>query len=175
MTTLAADRPTIASPAMTIEVLEAKLRAVEPAVVLTPPWLLQKIISHDRGRAGSPFTVAHREIHLIDRRRLLEIANDENLTLPGYPPNVPTVILLVRPEVDWIATHPAPPTLRDYWRLLFHARIDAELHRKLAAGGRAALEARIEQIGRSAFNEARFVLQREGNLAPNCTAREAFA
>src|SRR5258706_1090163 len=153
MTTVAAERPGLSHPPLTFEGSEEALRAVDPAVILTPPWLLQKIISHDRGRGGSPFTVAHRQIHLIDRRRLLEIANDENLTLPGYPPNLPTLILLVRPEADWIATHPAAPTLRDYWRLLFHARVDAELHPKLASSGGSAIEARIERIGPEAFKE----------------------
>jgi hypothetical protein len=157
--------------------VEGAVRAVEPAVVFFQPWLLQNLIGLDRGAGISAFSVPHREIHLISRPRLLRLADDAGLPLPGDLPEHDTLILLARAEADWAAARPSSDLLGHYWRLLFHARIDQHLRDSLSAPacGQGAIDARIERIGRGVFNEARFVLERERHLPPRCDDREAYS
>ncbi len=156
--------------------LEARLREVEPSLVLVPAWLLQNIIALDRGFAVGAFAVPHREIHLIDRRRLLKLAQDDNLPLSADLPDVPVLILLARSEFAGREHQPTARVLRHYWQLLFHARLDAEFQRALSASSCdvAAVHARIERIGRGVFNEARFVLHRERYLGHGADERETY-
>jgi hypothetical protein len=64
-----------------------------------------------------------------------------------------------------------------YWRLLFYARVRGAVQAALASAPlpRAAVQERIERLGRTVFNEARFVLQRERYLAASCDDCEAYA
>src|SRR5256885_1269179 len=131
MTTVAIETPAPANTGdLTPASLEAALRAVEPGVVLVPRWVLQNVIAADRGMGGSAFTVPHRKSHLITPSRLLEIAGEDELALPEELPNQPRLVLLPSPH-ERLAGRPADEVLRHYWRLLFHARIDAEMQTKL--------------------------------------------
>src|SRR5258706_11613568 len=96
MTTIAIDTPTKPNSTLSPRALESTLRAVEPGVVLAPPWLLQNVIAAHRGLGGSPFMVPHRKVHLISRARLLAIAAEESLSLPDDLPPVPSLVLLAR-------------------------------------------------------------------------------
>ncbi|MDB5289962.1 MAG: hypothetical protein JWL69_1203 [Phycisphaerales bacterium] len=158
------------------EAAEEAVRAADPSAVFLRPWLLQNLIGLDRGPGVSTFSVPHREIHIISRRRLLELADDASLPLPDRLPGSDSLILLARAEADWAATHTSAELLRHYWRLLFHARIDQHLRAKFSKPvcGRGAIEERIERIGRGIFNEAKFVLERERYLPPRSDDREAF-
>ena len=176
-TTLSTDPVHAGKSCLSIRLLDAALREVEPGAVLVPPWLLQNVIALDRGLGGSPFTVPHRKIHVIDRKRLLRLAHHDGMVLPDDLPNAPTLILLARAESDWLAERPGTEVLRYYWQLLFHARIDADLCGKFSdpSFDREAIESRIERIGRSAFNEAKFVLGRERYLSHNADPCETYA
>ncbi|MGA2498304.1 MAG: hypothetical protein ABSH20_11220 [Tepidisphaeraceae bacterium] len=175
-TALETGRPGDATSAHDRLRLEAKLREVEPSLILVPAWLLQNIIALDRGFAVGAFTVPHRKSHLIDRQRLLRLVQDDNLPLSADLPDVPTVTLLARSESDWLENQRPARVLRQYWELLFHARLDAEFQRALSVSScdLAAVQARIERLGRGAFNEARFVLQRERYLGHDADERETY-
>src|SRR5437870_1781163 len=105
--------------------LEAALRRVEPAAMLLPSWLLENVIAADFGIGGPLFSMPHGRSHVISRDRLMRLASDEELPLPTTPPEQPTLLLLVRPDNDWLSATPAGDALLAYWRLLFHAAIDA--------------------------------------------------
>jgi hypothetical protein len=130
MTTFLVDSPHAPQPALAIDKLQTALREVEPMAVLVAPWVLQNVIVFDRGAGRSPFTVSHGKLHIISRQRLMAIADDKKLVLPEIP-DLPMLILFVRPETDWLKERSEADALREYWRLLFHARIDIALGSKL--------------------------------------------
>ena len=178
MTQLAAEQPVAVAPSpLTAAALERQLRSVEPSVVLAPLWLLQNLLTHERGTGGSPFTVPHRRILVIDQARLRHDAADADLPLPADLPDSPTLILLSRPDSEWLAQTPPADAIRYYWRLLFHARVDAEVRRALAKDGdvKPCVQSRIERVGRAAYNEAKFVLNRERYLPQGADDRDAYA
>lgn len=166
--------------AISLSALEEAVRSAEPNAVIMPAWLVQKYIACDRGFRSSPFRLAHGRIHVIARRRVLQIAASEHLPLTPEPPAGQTLILLARPDNDLLASTPADRMLLKYWRMLFHARVDLDLQRHfgIGAGGESVepgrVQERIERIGRSAFNEARFVLEKERYLQPWADDLEAY-
>jgi hypothetical protein len=157
--------------------LEAALREAEPASMLLPSWLLEKIIAADREIRAPLFSIPHDQSHVIARERLIRLVTDEELPLPTDPPDEPTLVLLARPDNDWLANTPAPQALLAYWRLLFHAEVDGLLRDRRADGTLDApsVQRRIERIGRGAFREAVYVLHRERLLTTTADDAEAYA
>ena len=142
--------------------------------LIASPWLLRRIVAYDRGLAGW-VRVPHAGLHIIRRDRLLELAEQENLPIPDRLPDAADLVLLPEPHVDTLATTPPPRMLARYWEMLFHARIDALLADQFAApASTAAVQDRIDAIGRSAFNEARFVLAKEQEIAKHMERLEEF-
>jgi hypothetical protein len=156
--------------------LERALRAAEPAVVLLPSWLLERVIAADRGLRGPLFSIPHDRSHAVARDRLLRLVEGEDLRLPDVP-DEPTLILLARPDNDWLQSTPAPQALLAYWRLLFHATVDVTLQARRADGtlDGPGVQPRIERLGRAAFREGAFVLQREHALPAGADDAEAYA
>ena len=77
-------------------------------------------------------------------------------------------ILLLRPDPQELAARPHDLVLIDYWRLLFRARIELAVRRRLGAERNlgVAIRDRIERISPTAFEEIRSVLRQEGYLLP---------
>ena len=157
--------------------LEGVLREVEPGAVLLAPWLIQNVITWDRGEGRSRFGVPHRNVHVISRERFVKLMNSHRLKVPRSLADSPLLILFAAPEANWLAEHSWPEVLRHYWQLLFHARVDMEMGRKLSENAQHAgeIQSRIERMGRSVFNEACFVLRREKYLPGKSDARESYA
>jgi hypothetical protein len=157
--------------------LEVALREAEPASMLLPSWLLEKIIAADRDIHAPLFSIPHDQSHVIARDRLLQLVSDEELPLPADPPDGPTLVLLARPDNDWLTNTQAPQALLQYWRLLFHAEIDGLLRDRRVDGtlDAASVQRRIERLGRGAFREAVSVLQRERQLTTTADDAEAYA
>lgn len=157
--------------------LEHALRQASPAVVLLPSWLLETVIAADRGLRGPLFAIPHDRSHVIERDRLARLVADEDLRLPADLPDEPVLILLARPDNDWLHETPAPEALRAYWQLLFHATVDALFRAKRTGGALEGpdVQARIERIGRGAFREAAFVLGKEHLLPAGADDAEAYA
>lgn len=158
------------------EALEAAVRAAEASALLVPPWLLQKIAAYDRGPGVNVFALPRAQAYLIGRARLLEIAHREELPLDVPPPGE-TLLLLAKPEADQLASTSAPDMLSRFWRLMFNARVKSAVAASIfsAADPRAAVQERIERLGRAAFNEARYVLHRERYLSAGADDAEAYA
>jgi hypothetical protein len=157
--------------------LEHALRRANPAVVLLPSWLLETLIAADRGLRGPLFAIPHDRSHVIARDRLARLVADEDLRLPDDPPDEPALILLARPDADWLQKTPAPQALLAYWQLLFHATVDGLLRVKREDGtlDGPGVQARAERLGRGAFREAAFVLGKEHALPGGVDDAEAYA
>jgi cell division septation protein DedD len=157
--------------------LEHALREVEPAVMLVPSWLLENVIAADR-EIGARFNISTGNAHAIGRQRLLQIVDEENLPLQGDPPaDQAAIILLARPDNDWLTSTPPPKVFLAYWRLLFHASIDSQLHAKRSEGAlnSARVQQRIEGLGRSTFREAAFVLVKDRIVPPAADDVEIYS
>src|SRR4051794_26589860 len=70
--------------------LESALRQSEPAAMLLPSWLLEKIIAADHEIRAPLFSIPHDRSHVIARERLMQLVADEELPLPADPPDEPT-------------------------------------------------------------------------------------
>ena len=176
MTSLLLDGANKATCVVSAASLQEALRAVEPGAVLVPPWLLRNVVSFDQASGRSSAGMDDCEIYAIRQQRFVKMAVEQALAIPGELPVVDTLILIARPEHEWLAARPHGQILRHYWRLLFRHRVAAEVRRKLPAppADRVAVETRIERLGRCVFNEAQFVLQREQYLAPCADTTDAY-
>lgn len=160
-----------------VAALEHALRGASPAVVLLPSWLLETLIAADRGLRGPLFAIPHDRSHVIERDRLAQLIADEDLRLPADLPNEPVLILLARPDNDWLQETHAPRALLSYWQLLFHAAIDARMRAKRDDGtlDGPGVQARVERLRRGAFREAAFVLGKEHALPAGADDAETYA
>lgn len=161
---------------MTLAELAAALAAVDRSALFAPPRILRRVIKQDRQIGGIGLKVPHRKTYLIDAARLLEIVDRDELDLPADTPLSGTVILLARPDADYLASLTAGEALTKYWRLLFHARVHEALDQKAAQGGldAVAIRARIARIGPAAFEEIRTVLRQEDLLLPTVDDRAVY-
>ncbi len=162
------------------EGLARALRAADPAAVLVAPRILRRVIKHDRKLTNLGLQVPHRKTYAVAAGSALEIVDRAELgLLPGE--NLPeTLLLLERPDPERLEGRPAGEVLRDYWRLLYHARLDAELEARYRSGtlGPERVRERIDRIGQVAFDEARAVLRYEDYLLPprdDATVYQEFA
>jgi hypothetical protein len=144
--------------------VERAIQAAAPAVLFAAPRLVRRIIRADR---DLPLTLArtpHRDIAVLDSRRLAAVA-DDMIALPADIPD--RVAVVARPTYDGDAA----ATLREYWRLTFHALLDLEAPAAVARAGAAA----AALVPPAVAAEAGEVLVREGLLDRDATAAERLA
>ncbi|MEX2215209.1 MAG: hypothetical protein WD768_13840 [Phycisphaeraceae bacterium] len=148
--------------------LEKALRATDPAVVLAPPRLLRRVIRLHRGINLFLRKAPHRKTYVIDTKALLQYVDPDELDLPDGHQFAEQTILIQRPRPEKVATVPRGQLLLEFWRLLYHARIDAHLAQRVAEGSLTPAMAveRIHAIGQTAFDEIRAVLSKERFLLP---------
>lgn len=151
----------------TLELTEA-LHAVEPAVVLAPRRLMRRIIRMDTGVTSYLRSVPHRKTYVISQQRLLKYCDRDELELPRGQTLADEVILIVRPRQEKLNTLTPRQVLCEYWRYLFHAKLDQALKRAVEDGRitPAVAVQRIDDIGQAAFDEIRDVLRKERFLLP---------
>lgn len=161
---------------MTIAELERTLRTVEPTVLLASPRLLRRVIKWDRKIPGFGLYVPHRKSYIINRQKLSEIMDEEDLGNDQHFPATKEIILLVHPSAQQLAECSPEELLIHYWRLLFHASIHQALESKFAVGALTAemLEERIRRLRAAAFDEARLVLGHEELLLPPQSNTEVY-
>ncbi len=165
-----------AAPALTVTELGRIVREVDPAAFVVPGRVVRRAIKHDRGLPKILFRVPHRRLFALKGSAVLEVVDRDELGLYPGEPLPPTVILLAEPEADDLAGRARADILRDYWRRLFHARIDVELGRRFAEGtiGKVGLRDRIRRIDPSAFEEARSVLLADSLMLPPLDDRGVY-
>ena len=163
----------MAEVAVTIECLQRAITAAEPAAFLVPPRLLRRAIRAMGGRSFVGLSVPHSQCLAIGGAAALRVIEPEELGLDpnADPPDM--LYLLARPDPDELAALPSGHGLIDAWRRLFHARVHAELERRLPARA-ADLLGRIRRIGEVEFDEIRAVLRREDMILPPADDRAIF-
>jgi hypothetical protein len=156
----------------TVADLERLLLQTEPAALLVAPRILRRVIKKDRGLANPGLQVPHRKSYVIERERLLHIAEREELGVAAGRDLPPTLFLFPRPDEQHVAGKGREATLLKYWRLLFHARVHAGLQAHPLT--EAEIRGRIRRIGVTEFDEATAVLRQEYFLLPPADARTVY-
>jgi len=144
------------------------LRSVEPAAVLAPAHIIRRVIRMHRSGGGLFQKTPHRKSLVIARDSLLSFVDTEELDLPSDHAFASRVLLIQRPRQDKITTLSRSQMLLEYWRLLFHSKVDAHM-RSLREEGKllpADAVSRIHAIGQGPFDEIRAVLTKERYLLP---------
>ncbi len=150
--------------------LDLKQALAEAAAdaLLVPPRILRRVIKEDRNLRGLGLGMPHRKCYTISAEALIRLASPAELGLQPDATLSGTVLLLARAAKNDEHTLPSEQELLKYWRLLFHARIHAELEHRAAAGQLTLERVRrhIARLGPVAFAEIRGVLKREQMLLP---------
>jgi hypothetical protein len=148
--------------------LQAALFRVEPAVILTPPRILRRVIKNDCHLGGIGLQAPHRKSYFLTSEALLQIASRSELKLDPDRILPPTVILIQIPDLEYEASRRPGETLQKYWRLLFHARIHLACRDLCVSGewSEAKVKERIACIGLVEFEEIKAVLAQDDLLLP---------
>jgi len=152
---------------MRLAELQQALRAADPAAVLVPRRVLERLIQEQNQLSNLFRQVPHRKSYVIDRPTLYRFVDPDELGLEPDRLLPPTVILLSQPSSpNTLNTLDREIILLTYWRRLFHASIHRHLRQQVQSGqlNHAQIHERIEQIGVSAFAEIRMVLDQENYL-----------
>ena len=148
--------------------VERAIQAAAPAVLFASPRLVRRIIRADRDLSLAMARTPHREIAVLGSRRLAEVADDV-LALPADLAS--RVAVVARPAADRGDAAGGAETLREYWRLVFHALLDLEAPAAIARAGDAAAGLLPPDVA----TEAREVLVQEGLLDHEASDRELLA
>ena len=148
-------------PVINISDLQTALASADPSAVAVTGRTLRKVIKRDRGWSllGGR---ASRQLAYVMKPGRLELFQDDLGIRPvdGVDAMKPRILIAV-PDVADAAWETPAVVLRESWRRLFRARVEAEVDR-LENTGR--LESRIGRIGRVEFEEIRLVLNFDGAL-----------
>ncbi len=162
-------------PRLDLSSLDWTMRSADEGTVLVPPWLLRSVILADSPGRWTTLAIPRGRCLGIGRERLVAIIEQRDLPLVLPPIHAPEVVLLAAPDEEWLTATPIEEVLREYWALLYHARIHLGMRTCLAGEQTSEVQERIERIGPAAFNDARFVLLRERMLPPGAADAEAYA
>ncbi len=146
--------------------IERAFRERDPGAFFVLPRVLRRVLRHELEITSPWVRVPHRKTYVVRRERLVwlvamdELGTHDEASLPQW------VVLIARPEEDQLAKLSATDLRRIYWRLLFHARIDAIMLERTAPERMpmALVRQRIDQIGQDKFDEIRSVLKQEAFL-----------
>ncbi len=162
---------------MTIKLdeLQRAVAVADPAAILVPARILRRVIKGDRGLKW--LGGAHPTCYVIPGAALEAIVSGPEL---GRPPDAawPSITILIeQPEAEELAEMDCGLILTKVWRRLLRARVEGELKRTFESGeiDSSGLDARIEAIGRTEFEEARGVLRQDGQLLPPVSDRAAYS
>jgi hypothetical protein len=158
--------PATAPAATPLGELHRALLAAEPAAFLVEPRVLRRVVRQDRGVGLLTWHGTHRRSYAISAERALRSLSPDELGLGPDEPLPPTLFLLARPDPDEFEAHGLDALKLAYWRLLFHARVHAEVDAQVARGRLrpAELRERIDRIGQAEFDEIRGVLRYDHDL-----------
>lgn len=161
---------------MTLAELQQTLTAADPAAVLVSARVLDRVIQEVCQLQGLAWTVPHRHCFVVDRHVLFRHVEQDDLILQSHQLLPPTVILLVRPGAEELSGDELGPTLRKYWRLLFHANVHHVLQERWDQGLLNAdlIRERLNQIGQAECDEIRSVLRTDQYLRREADDREVY-
>jgi hypothetical protein len=162
---------------MKLSELQQALKAADPAAVLVPPRVLDRIIQRV-GRLTNPFgQVPHRQSLVVSRPILYRHVDPDELDLEPDRVLPETVLLLARPAQNTLATQERDALLLSYWRKLFHAAVHRRFGQLVQEGrlGPGEVAERIDQLGGGEFAEIRMVLDQERYLLPEAEDTAVYA
>ena len=144
------------------------VRAVDPAAFPVPARVVRRVIRSERDISRLGMQVPHRKSYVINAEELLQLVERDELGIELASEVPSPSILLAQPGDESLAELTLDKLLTRYWMLLFHARIDATLAKKLDTGELtpAMVRERIDQIGQVEFDEMDAVLRGEDFLLP---------
>jgi hypothetical protein len=153
--------------------IEQAIRCRAAEVVFAAPRVVRRIIRADRDLPLSFARLPHRDIAVIESRRLAALAED----FWAFPPELAaTVAVVARPDAGRFSGAERPALLREYWRLVFHALLDLSVAPAIDREPEGRGWHRVMSwIGSTQFAEATAVLVQEGYLAPDPDDRLAAA
>src|SRR5579871_4163205 len=109
---------------MRMSELQQALRAADPAAVLVPPRVLERLIQGQNQLSTLFGQVPHRQSYVIDRPTLYRYVDPDELEQEPDRLLPFIVILLARPtEPNYLTTVDRADILLSYWQRLFHACI----------------------------------------------------
>src|SRR6266403_5319274 len=85
---------------MKLAELRQALQAADPAVVLVPARILERVIQQDRDLPTLLWQVPHRHCYVVDRHVLFRHVEQDELDLEADRRLPPTVILIARPAAE---------------------------------------------------------------------------
>ena len=152
---------------ITVEELQAAMRAVEPRALYVTPRILRRVIKKHRGIAGIGLRVPHAESYWLPLGDFARIVDLDELPCPVSDLGDP-VLLLAEPDPDDLSSVPREAALTQLWRELFHLRVHLAFDARLRDGALtpAAIRQRIHRIGQPEFDEIRRVLRHEDAALP---------
>lgn len=159
---------------MKLEELSRTLRAIDPAAVLLSKPVLERVVQNVAGLNWVVWRVPHGHCLLIDRTRLWNNIDPEDLYIPPGDDRLPDTLLVLEKPTGELLAGPREEILGRYWRLLFHVTVHRELEQRLVGLTPAGLRERIELLGPAAFEEARNVLIHDGLLWAGADDRATY-
>src|SRR5438128_5034098 len=156
------------SLAVELEELKQAVGRTDPAAVLVSPRVLRRILQEAYQVPFLLVQAPHERCYFFDREVLFRHVEQDELEIEPDRLLPPTVILLARPTAERLESATADELLSRYWRLLFHCHVHMALEKRHRQGHLTldTVRARIDQIGRTEFEEIRSVLHEEKDLLP---------
>ncbi|MDX1966191.1 MAG: hypothetical protein SFV23_03370 [Planctomycetaceae bacterium] len=157
--------------------IERQFRERDPSVFFVLPRIVRRVLRTELEITSPWVRVPHRKSYVIARERLLWLVAADELGIESSAQVPDRALLLARPEDDHIGRFDALSLARYYWRLAFHAKIDAVMLERTSARSMsvAQLRSRIDHLGQEQFDEVRAVLKREGFLTHPEEPRRVYA
>lgn len=171
------DRPLLTPRVGWVTDLEQRFREREPSVFFVIPRVLRRVMRHELEITNPWNRVPHRKSYVISRERLLWLVAIDELGVESTALVPDRALLIARPEEDRLAEFSLDGLARYYWRLVYHAKLDAILQDRTSARVMtpAQLRYRIDQLGQEQFDEIRTVLKQEGFLTHPDDTRLTYA
>ncbi len=165
---------------LSMDELRWRMRMTDPAALIVPARILRRVIKESCRITSFAFRVPHQKNFFVSREAALSIADYDELGLREGCELPETLILLAEPSLSQLESATPEEILGEYWRMLFHARLHLAVRRNFILGflSPSVVQKRIHEIGETAFDEVRSVLQQENMLLPprdDATIYEEFA
>jgi hypothetical protein len=161
---------------MKLAELQRAVRAADPAAVLVPQRILNRVVQEVARLPVLLWQVPHRQCFVVDRYVLFRHVEQDELDLEPEQHLPETVILVAQPTPEQLTNLRREDLLLEFWRRLFHAHVHAALEGEARAGrlSLAEVHERIEAVGHAEFEEVRRVLDQDGWLLPPVTDESSY-
>jgi len=157
--------------------VEREFRDRDPAAFFVWPRVIRRVLRNELEITSPWVRVPHRKSYVISRERLVWLVAPDELGIDAATEIPNRALLISRPEDDRLKGISPDELRRTYWRLLYHARLDAAMQARTdpKTMSLAQLRQRVDRIGQEQFDEIRAVLQQEAMLTHPEDRRHVYA